>query len=83
MKLKKDKFIICNYTPNKINDLVLFGYIYKSIEQGKISNDDTEYCYLTSFGKDDRDLVAIRKTKYGYKIDVYNDNELNNMLERK
>ena len=81
LRIKKDKFIVYNYTPNKISDLDLFGYVYKTIQLGKISNDDTEYCYVTTFGKEDVNVVSMRKTKYGYRVAVYNENEIKKLKE--
>lgn len=73
----KEKFIIYNHTPNATSDLELFGLIYECIKQGKISNNNTEYCYVTIFGKENKLYVSFRKSKSGYRIDVYNENELN------
>jgi len=88
LRIKKDKFIICNYTPNKINDLDLFHYVNECIKQGKISNNNTEYCYVTTFGygTENRIVVSMQKTKYGYRIAVYNENEIkkikNDLVEK-
>lgn len=73
----KDKFIIYNYTPSCIDDLKLFELIYEVIKQGKISNNNTEYCYFTVFGKENKVCVSFSKSKSGYRIDVYNENEVN------
>jgi len=74
----KDKFIIYNHTPNDISDSRLFFLIHRVILNGKISNDNKEYCYATTF--DNNDIVWVRKTKNGYRIDVYNEDTLD--LER-
>ena len=72
LKIKdKDKFIIYNYTPNEISDLKLFELIYRVVNQGKLSNNESEYCYLTVLDKDF--VVNSTKTKTGYRFDVYND----------
>lgn len=72
----KDKFIIYNYTPNKISDVELFSFVLECVKQGKISNNNIEYCYITIFGKEDKNVVSFDKTKSGYRINVYNDTEL-------
>ena len=79
----KNKFIIYNYTPNKITDLDLFYYVNECIKQGKISNDNTEYCYVTPFGygTENRIVVSMQKTKYGYRVAVNNENEIKRLKE--
>ena len=81
LKIKdKNKFIIYNYTPNDISDLKLFELIYRVIQQGKISNNETQYCYLTIL---DKDLVVdCRKTKTGYRFNVYNDKTIELNVEK-
>lgn len=74
----KDKFIVYNYTPNCIDDLKLFELIYEVIKQGKTSNNNTEYCYITIFNKDF--VVDCRKTKTGYRFNVYSDKGIKEIL---
>lgn len=74
----KDKFIIYNYTPSCIDDLKLFELIYEVIKQGKISNNNTEYCYITTFNKEL--VVDCKKTKTGYRFNVYNENKIKEIL---
>lgn len=81
--MNKNKFIIYNHTPNQINDLQLFELVYDTIKQGYLSNNETEYCYLTIFGKENRNVVSTRKTKTGYRFDIYNDNKMKELLKEK
>lgn len=67
--MKTDKFIIENYS--NINDIKLFQYILTVIDGGLVSNDETQYSYLTLFK--DRIVIDFEKTKYGYKIRVWED----------
>lgn len=77
--IMKDKFIIYNHTPNDINDSRLFSLIYLVISNGKLSNNNTEYCYVTTFKNNDS--VWFRKTKSGYRIDVYNKDTLGKRID--
>lgn len=67
--MKTDKFIIENYS--NINDIKLFQYILTVIDGGLVSNDETQYSYLTLFK--DRIVINFEKTKYGYKIRAWED----------
>ena len=63
--LETNKFIIRNHT--ELTDLQVFYRIQRVIELGLISNNDTEYCYVTGF---DDCYVWAKKTEYGYKFDI-------------
>ncbi len=67
----KDKFIIYNHSPKDIDDLRLFELVCGVIKNGKISTNNTEYCLCTVFGG--KDVVSARKTKTGYRFDIYDD----------
>ncbi len=67
--MKTDKFIIENHS--SIDDFKLFQYILTITDGGLVSADGTQYCYLTLFK--DKTLVEFEKTKYGYKIRVWED----------
>ncbi len=76
----KIKFIVRNYTTQDIDDKRLFELAYLVILNGKISNDNTEYCYLTTFK--DGNVVSTRKTKSGYRFDIYNDDRVKKELKK-
>jgi hypothetical protein len=59
------KFIIENRT--ELNDLDVFKRISSVVNLGLISDNDSVYCYATSF---DDCVVTFRETEYGYKIHV-------------
>ena len=44
---------------DNISDLVAISLVKEVIEQGKISNNGTSYCYLTVFGK-----VCVQASQY-------------------
>ena len=45
-----------------ISDLVAISLVKEVIEQGKISNNETSYCYLTVFGNICVETQQYRKT---------------------
>ena len=47
---------------DNISDLVAINLVKKVIEQGKISNNRTSYCYLTLFGNICVETQQYRKT---------------------
>ena len=67
--MNNKKFIINNRT--KLNDSEVFQYIASVLEQGLISNNNTEYCYISKFYSGV--VVETTKTSYGYKILVYEE----------
>ena len=56
----------------EISDVLLFELVLKVINQGLISNNDTEYCYATLIGLSSGNeyIVQTIKTNYGYRIIV-------------
>lgn len=64
----KSKIIIHNYT--KFSDFEVIKYVVQVIENGKISNDEKNYCYLTIF-KDNIAVIAEKQNKketYTFKV---------------
>lgn len=61
--MKTNKFVIENRT--ELNDLDLFNYVVRVIQNGLISGDNEYYCYATSFGNI---VVLFTRTHYGYNI---------------
>lgn len=59
------KFIIYNHT--KVSDYIIFKLITKVIDEGLISNNGKNYCYVVRFGVCTIEMI---KTKYGYKVIV-------------
>ena len=49
---------------DNISDLVAISLVKEVIEQGKISNNGTSYCYLTVFGNICVEASQYRKTPY-------------------
>ena len=49
---------------DNISDLVAISLVKEVIEQGKISNNGTSYCYLTVFGKVYVEARQYRKKPY-------------------
>ena len=47
---------------DNISDLVAISLVKEVIEQGKISNNGTSYCYLTVFGNICVEATQYRKT---------------------
>lgn len=71
--MKNAKFIIHNKTIH-YNDWEIFVFISQCLMQGLISNEGTEYCYCITMDCDDHTLVfTSKKTKTGYRFDVYED----------
>lgn len=77
----KSKFIIYNHTTNEIDDKRLFELVYLVILNGKLSNNESEYCYLTAFK--DGNTVSTHKTKTGYRFDIYNEDRVKRCLVEK
>ena len=57
---------------SSVSDFRLFELVMRVISQGLLSNNCTEYCYLTSLGSIHGDVYYVQtiKTKYGYRIIV-------------
>ena len=49
---------------DNISDIVAISLVKEVIEQGKISNNGTSYCYLTLFGNICVETQQYRKTPY-------------------
>ena len=71
--MRNTKFIIHNGTEH-YDDWEIFSFITDCLQQGLLSNEGTEYCYLIARPCENWDLVFVsRKTKTGYRFDVYED----------
>lgn len=64
----------------EVSGVLLFELVSKVINQGLISNNDTEYCYVTFIGLSGGNeyIVQTIKTNYGYRIIVGKHKEINN-----
>ena len=65
--MEKKKLIIENQTDLPMKEILI--YINFVIQQGRISNDGTQYCYLTAF--DNGYAVASRLNKDSDKLIIY------------
>jgi hypothetical protein len=75
------KFIINNLSPDRLTDVECLEYVSRVMRKGKISNNDTQYCYIVTFDKvslmsktvpDEKIVVSSEKTKTGtFTFQVY------------
>lgn len=52
-------------TYDGMSDIEALSYVSSVIKQGKISNENTQYCYITKFRTDKGHTVYADKTKTG------------------
>ncbi len=72
--MKNKKFIIYNHTTH-YEDYEVFEFILECLEQGLLSNNETEYCYIIVRACERWDLVfESSKTKTGYRFDIFEAN---------
>ena len=64
-----EKLIIENRT--KFTWLELMPYINAVLEQGKISNDNTQYCYLTKFKNKEDISISSDKNKKSDRLVIW------------
>ena len=76
--MKNSKFIIYNET-KLFKDFEIFAHITNLLSKGLISNNETEYCYASTWNYEKNILcIETQKQKYGYKIIVYEKEKINN-----
>ena len=63
------KFIIEDYTD--IGDITMMDIVGKVVQEGLISNNNKQYCYVTRFGQGV--VVEMIKKDYGYKVVIFKD----------
>ena len=80
--MRNEKFIIYNKTTS-FSDYEVFQFIEIVLKNGLISGDNNLYCYASTF-KCWKGYVSVEfmKTKYGYKIYVYEEG-IDRMKEEK
>lgn len=73
--MNNKKFIIHNYTEH-YNDCEIFEFILGCLNEGLLSNNNTEYCYCIVRQCEKWDLVfESNKTKTGYRFNIYETNK--------
>lgn len=69
--MKNSKFIVYNRTKSYY-DWEVFEFIKEIMQEGLLSNNETEYCYCTVRQHETFEIVCVfNKTKNNYRIDVY------------
>ena len=72
------KLIIENRTKG-LSDYQCLAYVQEVIAQGRISNNDKQYCYLTAFKKVSGEImVSTDLNKKSDRFIICDDNKLNN-----
>ena len=67
------KLIIENRT-KRLSDYQCLAYVEKVIAEGRVSNNDKQYCYLTAFGKvGGKIMVATDLNKNSDRFVIYDD----------
>jgi len=77
-----EKLIIENKTNLNINDV--FTFVYSVISEGRTSNNETQYCYLTVFEKYGREFhVVTDLNKKSDKFIIYERSDAKNKKKRR
>jgi len=68
---------------SRLTDKEAILQVYKVVEMGRISNNDKQYCYLTSFGEGKNEFhIATDLRKGSDSFTIYNPTRLNNELTK-
>ena len=73
--MKNSKFIIYNHTTH-FKDFELFAHITNVMSKGLLSNNETQYCYASSYNYE-KYIVSIEfmKKKNYYRIDIFENSK--------
>ena len=73
--MKNSKFIIYNHTIH-FKDFELFAHITNVMSKGLLSNNETQYCYASSYNYE-KCVISIEfmKKKNYYRIDIFENSK--------